>query len=163
MIRRGAATYRVLDEPVPGALGNLVTSPVWPLLGSMLGGLWLGLPWFVFNGFAMGSATKKREIALAVGGFVAVLIAAYAVMILNGLSKQDEIDPLVFRFGVLAVQLIKLGTYYWLQTLQSRSFGLHEYYGGQVRNGMIVAIAGAILRMKFLDLFDSLFWVLVFA
>jgi hypothetical protein len=84
-------------------------------------------------------------------------------MVVAGMVDRGDIDPLTFRFAILAVQLLKLGTYYWLQTLQCRSFGLHEYYGGQVRNGMMVAIAGAILRGQVLGLFKGTFWVLVFA
>jgi hypothetical protein len=164
MIRRGEATYRVMDEPVPSTLGHLVTSPMWPLLGSMLGGLWIGLPWFIFNGFAMGSATRNREIALAVGGLASVVASSFVlVSILAGLVDRGELAPLTFRFGILGVQLLKLGTYYGLQTLQARSFGLHEYYGGQVRNGTMVVIAGAVLRSQVLGLFKDPFWILVFA
>ena len=62
------ATYRIADEPTPGRLAGLVVNPFWPLLGAMLGGFWLALPWFALNAAALGSATRRREWAYLAGG-----------------------------------------------------------------------------------------------
>ncbi|HEX8538086.1 MAG TPA: hypothetical protein VF664_11525, partial [Cystobacter sp.] len=61
-----SATYRIQDEPSPGALGHLVVNPVFPLLSFMMAGAWMGVPWFILNGFAMGSTTRRKETVLAV-------------------------------------------------------------------------------------------------
>ena len=56
------SSYRLPDEPKPGRLERLVTDPIWPLFATMLAGAWLGLPWFAFNAFALGSPTRWREL-----------------------------------------------------------------------------------------------------
>lgn len=159
MRSRTTSGYRIADEPTGGALSHLVVQPIWPLLAGMLGGLWLGLPWLVFNAYAMGSATKTKETVIAVLMFLAIVVSSVAIAGLVG----DTIPDRAFGFLLLGVQLMKLGVYYALQGLQSRSFELHQYYGGTVKNGMILVIAGAFLRSTVLGISKSLVFVLVFA
>ena len=68
-------SYTLADEPQPSGLQHLVVNPLWPLFGFMFGGAWLAFPWYVFNGFAMGSPTRKREAAVA----GATLMLAFSV------------------------------------------------------------------------------------
>jgi hypothetical protein len=150
--------YRIVDEPIAGSLGHLVVQPFWPLLAGMLGGLWLGLPWLIFNAHAMGSATRKRETALGVLAFL--LIAGSAVLIA---VLARETGERTIQFMVLGLQLLKLATYYVLQMMQSRSFELHQYYGGTVRNGTIVVIGGALARTFVMDLLGNSLLILVFS
>ena len=52
-------SYRIGDEPRPGALARVAVDPMWPLLAVMLGGVWLSWPWFVLNGVVVGSPTRQ--------------------------------------------------------------------------------------------------------
>ena len=54
----------------------------------------------------------------------------------------------------------KLAVSYWLFTLQSRSFGLYQYFGGPVRSGALVVIAAFFLRPRLVAELP-LFWVVV--
>jgi tetratricopeptide (TPR) repeat protein len=74
--------YRIIDEPSPSSLARVAVKPFWPLLASMLGGTWLAVPWFILNGFALGSPTRRREAllaALAVGGALALAMLVLSV------------------------------------------------------------------------------------
>ena len=77
----GAASqrYRIMDEPSPSSVARWAVKPFWPLLATMMAGTWLGAPWFVFNGFALGSPTRRREIVLAL---VALLGSAALALLL---------------------------------------------------------------------------------
>ena len=75
--------YRIEDEPQPGAMAQVAVDPLWPLLGLMFVGAWFSWPWFVVNGFAVGSPTRWRELAWVIGGFVvsaAIILGIFYVM-----------------------------------------------------------------------------------
>lgn len=138
-----AATYRIPDEPRPGGLAEYAVNPFWPFLAMMLGGSWAGLPWFVINGSAIGSATFRREATIA--ALTPVLSIAYAFVALTLLDLLGLPDRAV-AYAVVLLSALKLGAGYYLYVLQHRSFGLFEHFGGRVRQGMVVAIAAAVLR-----------------
>ena len=131
-----AVSYRILDDPRPSGVANLAVNPLWPLLAVMFGGTWLSWPWFALNGFAVGSPTRRRELALAVGGFVGSFALALTVLALidAGLLRGVGIS-----YAVVGLTVWKLAVTYALHTLQARSFHLYEYYGGATRNGLAVA------------------------
>ena len=134
--------YRIDDEPVPSRLSQIACDPFWPLLALMLAGGWLGWPWFAINGMAMGSATRGREVALVVAGFVGSIvmwIATIAVMQGAGTTMDRTAWKLVF----FTVTLWQLAIGYLLHQKQSRSIQLFQYFGGNVRNGFIVLAVGA--------------------
>lgn len=141
-----SGSYRLPDEPRPGPLSNLVVNPMWPLLAIMFGGAWLSWSWFLFNGWALGSPTRLRE-AFVVGvglvGSVVLFIASLLVV------QQLDLPPAVFPYVVTTLLIWKLGITYLLADTQGRGFGVYQYYGGTVRNGIIVAIPVAyLLRPK---------------
>ncbi len=149
--------YRILDEPSPGTLSKLSVNPFWPLLGVMLGGPWLALPWFVVNSLAIGSATKVREIitaAVGLGGAIALTLGGFALI------EQGVLDSESFQYAAIVLVVWKLGVSYWLFVTQARSFQLYEYFGGPVRNGMLLVIA-AMLGEAYLLTPLSPFWQLV--
>lgn len=154
-----SADYRILDEPRPGALEQLAVRPMWPLLAMMLAGGWLAWPWFVVNSFAVGSPTRSRElgiVALSIGG-----TAALAILLL-WLDRAGVIDSsLQVRIAVLVILGWKLGTAYAIDLLQDRTFDVYEHYGGVLRNGLYVLLAGFFLRPYVADLFDSLLWKII--
>ncbi|HEX8698510.1 MAG TPA: hypothetical protein VF815_06725 [Myxococcaceae bacterium] len=137
-----ADTYRILDEPAPSGLGHLIVHPMWPLLAIMFAGVWLSLPWFVFNAFALGSPTRRKELVVAVMGPVGLLALAFGLGLLH---TAMDMPKGAIPYLLLVLTLWKLGVAYWLFDLQKQSFALHEYFGGKVRNGMLVVGAGYLL------------------
>jgi hypothetical protein len=142
-----SATYRILDEPRPGALGHLVVNPVFPLLSFMMAGAWLGVPWFIFNGFAMGSTTRRKETLLAV---LVVPGSLLLVVLLGMLLHAGVLTKASMPYAYVGTTVWKLAVGYALYNLQQRSFALHEYYGGVVRNGALVLVASVFLGARVL-------------
>ena len=58
------AAYTIPDEPRASPFNHLVVRPNGPLLAAMLCGGWMTWPWFAFNSIAMGSPTRKKELAM---------------------------------------------------------------------------------------------------
>ena len=157
MSTRGA--YRIVDDPAPSGLVAVAVNPFWPLLSMMLCGAWLALPWFAVNGLAHGSPTRRREIGLVVAGAIGAvaiafpLIAAYEA----GLIYRSAVP-----YAVIVLVVWKLAIAYALFMPQSRALQLHEHYGGRVRNGAFVLVAGLLLlRGRVLGLYDDYLWLLL--
>lgn len=110
-----SGSYRLPDEPRPGALSNLVVHPMWPLLSIMFGGPWLSWPWFLVNGWALGSPTRVREALVVgagvVGSFVLLFVSAIIV-------KQFAFPPEVFPYLLTTVLIWKLGITYMLAEIR---------------------------------------------
>jgi hypothetical protein len=151
--------YRIADEPTPGGLAHLVTNPIWPLFGMMLAGTWLGLPWFVLNSHAIGSATRWRETAAAALG-----LAGAGILVVGGaLCFEYMAWPQRFiPYFLVIVAAFKLAIAYGIYFLQARSFAIHEHFGGQTRNGLLVVLIAAFaLRSKVLQLTEGMLSVVL--
>ncbi|HYO67407.1 MAG TPA: hypothetical protein VEU33_15125 [Archangium sp.] len=142
-----SATYRIQDEPRPGAMGHLVVNPVFPLLSLMMGGAWLGVPWFIFNGFAMGSTTRRKETVLAV---LVVPVTLLLYVLIGTLVKLEVLPRAAVPYAGVGITVWKLAVGYVLFNLQQRNFALHEYYGGVVRNGALVLVASIFIGPRIL-------------
>lgn len=139
--------YQIIDEPRPGTLTHLVVQPIWPLFGLMFGGFWLALPWFTFNGFAMGCPARWKTLAWALAGPVVAAILLYALAFASHLMNlPDEAAP----YLRLLLLLWKLGLGYALFVMQQRSFEIYQHYGGGVRNGFIVILLAFMLEGRIL-------------
>jgi hypothetical protein len=138
-----ATLYHVPDEPRPGKLSHVIVNPFWPLLCVMFVGAGVSWAWFVLNGFAMGSPTRKRELGIAIVG-----LAGNVALLLGVLGSHDRLgvdSELALPYLLLVVVVWKIGASYWLYMLQAGSFGIYEYYGGNVQNGwfaLILAVVG---------------------
>jgi hypothetical protein len=143
----GAAVqrYRIMDEPSPSSVAKWAVKPFWPLLATMLGGTWLGAPWFVFNGFALGSPTRRREMVLAV---VALVGSAALALVLLWLDQRVAIGRRNAQLALLAITAWKLGMFYLITLTQTRTLGIYLHFGGPIRSGLWVVIAGSYLRAK---------------
>ncbi len=62
--------YHIPDEPRPAGLAHMTVNPFWPLLCVMFVGAGFSWAWFVLNGIAMGSPTRRRELWIAIGGLL---------------------------------------------------------------------------------------------
>ena len=143
-------TYSIVDEPRPGGLAHVVVNPFWPLLAFMMGGTWFGWAWFVINGIALGSATRRREIALVVGGLVGS--GVIVLVLFGGLGAANVQSERAVRLAMLVLTLWKMAISYMLYMSQERSFAIYQYYDGTVRNGLPVAFVGLLVGHRVLGL-----------
>jgi hypothetical protein len=135
--------YVIPDEPLPGAMERWIVDPMWPLFAQMLGGSWLALPWFVFNGVALGSPTRRREWLLAAASLVGSAALLFAVVAAAGAGWLEGTGV---RLALLSLVTLKLAIAYVLYMLQARSFELWRHFGGVPANGMLVAVAAIFAR-----------------
>jgi hypothetical protein len=144
-----SAGYRIIDEPSPGPTAHLAVSPMWPLFALMFGGAWLAFPWFVFNAYAIGSFNRRKELGWAIAGLVGaglIAIGMDAAFHVAQRSIPDLPASEVADYARLLPILLKLLVGYVLFVSQSSSFELHQHFGGRARNGMLVVVAGYLLR-----------------
>ena len=156
-----SALYRIQDEPRPGRLAHFTVNPTFPLLAMMLAGSWVGLPWFVLNGFALGSVTRRRELGLALVVIPGTLLLTFLLALLRARGILPE---RALPYAQVGITVWKLALGYVLFDLQQRSFALHEYSGGPVRNGALVLVAAILLTTSVLVRFagkNPLLWLLL--
>lgn len=154
-------SYQIADQPTESTLRHYVVRPSAPLLAMMVGGAWIAWPWFAFNAIAMGSPTKKREIGLCAAAFA---ITGVLAAILIALVDHEVIPAqgMPVRFALLAIVTFKLGISYYIATVQDRTFGIYEYYGGPIRAARPVLSAAYLLRGVVIELIDHpLWWIIV--
>ena len=113
-------SYQIADEPVETSLRSYVVRPSMPLLAIMLAGAWLAWPWFAFNAIAMGSPTRRKEVALCVLTVAVTAVLGYTVLALRegGVIESRT----VLRFAILGIVTWKLAMAYTIYTLQNRTF-----------------------------------------
>lgn len=154
----GSRGYRIADEPQPGALARHVVDPFWPLLAFMVSGAWFGTLWFGFNAFALGSASKKRElIALALG-------LCSAAVVLWGIVTLNDGGVLALRpaqYALISLPVIKLGFAYLVHRMQSRSFELFSHFGGEPKNGAALLFGSMIAGNWLMVSLDSRLFELI--
>ncbi len=153
-----ASSYRLPDEPRPSGLVRFSVDPMWPLLAVMLAGPWLSWTWFVFNAWALGSASRVRESVYAVGGFLGGLVLYVLILVLlAGFSLPDGWVP----YLVTLLTIWKIGVSYAILRLQRQGFELFAWYGGKPLNGAWLLFAGFLLRSRAAGLFGELAAVLL--
>ncbi len=152
-------TYAIADEPIETSRRHLVVDPSAPLLAEMLCGSWMSLPWFAFNAIAMGSPTRRKEIALCVLTLAVTAVLGYTVLALREVGVIES--RTVLRFAILGIVTWKLAMAYAIHTLQARTFHVYEYYGGPVRSASAVITTGWLLRDVVLGLSDDPLWGII--
>jgi hypothetical protein len=127
--------YQIADEPAPSTLARYAVNPLYPMLAWMFAGVWFAWPWFAFNSFAVGSPTRRAELAwLAAGLIVPPVVGSLLIAIL---------PPAADAYINLLVVVLKLVVVYAVFLLQSRTIEMYEYYGGKLANGiwpMLIAL-----------------------
>lgn len=134
--------YRIADEPMPGHLATVATSPLWPFIAMMLGGVWLSWTWFAVNSYAVGSPTRFKETTWIVAGLVVSALMAFAILAAAG---QGMIAKEHIKYAVLVITVWQLGVSYALFILQSRTIEIYEYFGGVLRNGLFFLVLAAFI------------------
>jgi hypothetical protein len=138
------ALYRIVDEPQPSRLSAMAVRPYFPLLAMMLGGALVGWSWFVVNAYALGSASRRREVALVVVGFLGS--AAYFGALFSVLYTRHELPEALLPYAPIPLVVWKLAIGYWLFELQERAAELRSHFGAELRNGAGVVVLAAIAR-----------------
>ncbi|HSK05428.1 MAG TPA: hypothetical protein VK932_29465 [Kofleriaceae bacterium] len=152
-------SYSIADEPIESSRRHLVVDPSAPLLAEMVCGSWLSLPWFAFNAIAMGSPTRRKEIALCVLTLAVTTVLGATVLALREIGVIES--RTVLRFAILGIVTWKLAMAYAIHTLQARTFHVYEYYGGPVRSASAVISTGWLLRDVVLGLSDDPLWEII--
>jgi hypothetical protein len=135
--------YVIADEPRPSVLSHLAVNPFWPLFAQMLVGSWIALPWFLLNGFALGSVNQRKEWLCIAGSLAGSFLLAWLTARAGSESLLGETS---LRFALLGIVVVKMAMAYALYALQAGSFELWEYFGGKPRNALLVLIAGFFIR-----------------
>jgi hypothetical protein len=131
--------YQIADEPAPSTLARYAVNPLYPMLAAMLAGVWLAWPWFAFNSFAIGSPTRRAELAWLVAGLIMPPAVGAALLF----ARDAGLLPAATGpYGGLLVIVTKLIVVYAVFLLQSRTIEIYEYYGGKLANGIWPLIAG---------------------
>jgi hypothetical protein len=151
--------YAIADEPIESSRRHLVVDPSAPLLAEMVCGSWMSLPWFAFNAVAMGSPTRRKEIALCVLTLAVTTVLGATVLALREIGVIES--RTVLRFAILGIVAWKLTMAYAIHTLQARTFHVYEYYGGPVRSASAVISTGWLLRDVVLGLSDDPLWEII--
>lgn len=154
-------TYQIADEPLETSLRAYVVRPSTPLLAIMVGGAWLSWPWFVFNAIAMGSPTRRKEIALCVAAVLGTGVLGATVIALARAGVIANGAPL--RLALLGIVTFKLTMTYYISMVQGRTFHVYEYYGGPVRAAGALLTAGYLLRGLVIGLSDHPLWIIIVA
>jgi hypothetical protein len=154
-------SYQIADEPLETSLRAYVVRPSVPLLAMMTAGAWMSWPWFAFNAIAMGSPTRRKEVALCAAAFVGAGVFAAIVIALARAGVIPAGAPV--RLAILAVVTFKLAITYYIALVQERTFHVYEYYGGAVRTAGAVLAAGYWLRGLVIGLSDDPLWIIIVA
>jgi len=152
-------TYHIADEPIETSLRAYVVRPSTPLFAIMLGGAWLSWPWFAFNAIAMGSPTRRKEIALCLAAFLGTGLLGALVIALARAGVIGSGAPL--RLALLAIVTFKLTITYYISMVQERTFHVYEYYGGPVRAAGAILAAGYLLNDLVIGLSDNPLWIII--
>ncbi|MFO0613552.1 MAG: hypothetical protein U0414_13225 [Polyangiaceae bacterium] len=135
--------YKIPDEPEPSAVSHFTADVHWIVTAGMIGGNWLAAPWFAFNAYAVGSATRRREYALALALPVTTMLVGMA---LRAAVLHFQWPSRVVAYGALVVFALKFTLLYELQRRQAVSVGVHTYLGRKKLNGAALVAAGYLLR-----------------
>lgn len=127
--------YRIIDEPAPRRGPRIAVNPFWPLFATVLTGILPGVLWFLYNGAALGSATRRRELAVGAAGVLGSLALAFALT-----SLRPSVPAEVFPYAGLLLVGWKVTIGYVLYIDQSRSLELFEHFGGRPGKGFLLLI-----------------------
>ncbi|MDJ0942280.1 MAG: hypothetical protein QNJ30_02385 [Kiloniellales bacterium] len=134
-VPEGGNGYRIIDEPALGRGRWIAVNPFWPLLTLVLTGILPGVLWFLYNARALGSATRRRGLAIGAIGILGSLACALAL-----LSLRPSIPTAVFPYLGLLLVGWKVTIGYLLHIDQERSLELYRYFGGRLGKGALLMI-----------------------
>jgi hypothetical protein len=152
------ARYEIPDEPKPSRVAHFTCTPGATFLGYVMCGSLVGLPWMLFNGHAMGSATRREETITAVLTVLAELTLLAVIVVL---FFVDVLPRGAAPYGGIAVQATRLVGGYRIHLLQQRSFELYQHFGGAVwRHGWTLVLGLVAIRLVLSGgLYELIWWL----
>lgn len=135
--------YVLPEEPPESPIARYACASHRIVTAAMLGGNWLGAPWFVFNAYALDSKTKRREIILAALLPVVTMLAGGALILA---ILRYGLPVRYIEYGVLGVLSTKIVVLYQLEKLQSASFKTHQALARKSIDGYVGLVAAYVLR-----------------
>jgi hypothetical protein len=141
-------SYRIIDEPEPSGLEQVIVNPIWPFFAAIFAGSWLAFPWFVLNAFALGGRRRFTDLGIALGG---MLLNAGVLWVIAGLLTSMTMDERSYAYVQLVPMGVRLVVLYILFQRQEQAFELFRHFGGQPKNGIFIVIAGSFLRARVLS------------
>lgn len=155
-------TYRIADEPVPvTTFKDLAVAPNALMIAAMVCGAWLAWPWLAFNALALGSPTRRREIAWCGIGLAGTIVLAVLVFALVHAGVIES--RVALEVALLAVTGWKLGVAYVVVAMQQRAFQVYSSLGGTAKNARPVISAGWFVRGIVADAVDHPLWPIIIA
>lgn len=145
--------YQIIDEPRPSSISHLTANPVWPLLSHMLGSPFYAWIWYGLNSFALGSPTRRRELALIVLGVVGTFVWIIGVF---ALEAGEVISRTSQPYTRLGLTIFSLTISYFLYMLQHSPFEIHKYFEGKVMNGTVGLVLAVVIGKKVQSIILSL-------
>ncbi len=127
--------YRIIDEPSTTRGPWIAVDPFWPLLALILTGILPGVLWFLYNARALGSATRRRQLAVAGLGVLGALAIALALD-----AVRPSVPVSVFPYLGLSLVAWKVMIGYLLHIDQAHSVELYAYFGGRLGKGFLLMI-----------------------
>ena len=137
-------SYRIIDEPGPTRGPWIAADPFWPLLALLLTGILPGVLWFLYNGRALGSATWRRQIAVAGVGILGALACAFALD-----AARPSIPASAFPYIGLSLVAWKVTIGYVLHIDQAHGVELYQHFGGRLGKGFLLLILVIVLSVVF--------------
>jgi hypothetical protein len=124
-------TYRILDEPTLSPLASFAVNPMWIVLATILLQP-LAWAWFLFNSFALGSPTRRREVlSVAIGlGLLVVLGRLPGWAEQQGLLTAAGFKPYAPYWQILQ-QFLVLGVSYRLFLYQAVPHQIFRHLRGR--------------------------------
>lgn len=125
--------YQIADEPAPSTLARYAVNPLYPMLAFIFAGVWFAWPWFAFNSVAIGSPTKRAELAWLAAGLIVPSAVGWALLLARA---ADALPGASTPYIGLVIVVLKIVVVYAVFLLQSRTIEIYEYYGGKLVNGV---------------------------
>ena len=118
----------------------------------MLAGVWFAWPWFAFNSFAVGSPTRRAELAWLAAGLFVPAGVGMALLMAREAGWLPQLSP---PYVGVVVIVLKLVVVYAVFLLQSRTIEIYEYYGGKLVNGVWPLLAALYLGDRWRERHES--------
>jgi hypothetical protein len=146
-------SYAIADDPVETSLRRYASRPMVAIYALIVAGSWLAWPWFAFNSFALGSATKRRELALLAISIVGSIALAWGIFELLSLGViHVGTQLLLARLGVATFKVVLACK---IAALQRDAVLVHSYDGVPIEYHLPVFHIGNAIAMLVLTTFSD--------
>ncbi|HEY4182563.1 MAG TPA: hypothetical protein VGM90_37280 [Kofleriaceae bacterium] len=146
-------SYAIADDPVETSLRRYASRPMVAIYALIVAGSWLAWPWFAFNSFALGSATKRRELtllAISILGSIALAWGMFELVAIGVIHPGTQL--LLARLGVATFKIVLACQ---IASLQRDAVQVHIYDGAAIEFHLPVFHVGNAIAMLVLTTFSD--------